>query len=94
MPPGHPLHGKDYGDVDAEVHGGLTYSGECAGKICHVAKEGEPEHVWWLGFDCAHYGDLSPGFTDGLGRDGVYRDMEFVTREVEQLAEQFQQQIG
>jgi len=70
-PPGHPLHGKDYGEVEAEVHGG-----------------------WWLGFDCAHYGDLSPGFTNGLRRDGVYRDMEFVTREVEQLAEQFQRQAA
>jgi len=57
--PGHPWHGIDYGQIDAEVHGGLTYANACAGHICHVPKPGEPDDVWWLGFDCIHAGDLS-----------------------------------
>lgn len=57
--PGHPWHGKDYGDVGPEVHGGLTYSERCAGEICHVPQSGESDDVWWLGFDCIHSGDLS-----------------------------------
>ena len=47
-------------DGHVKVHGGLTYSGRCRGKVCHVAAPGEPEDVWWFGFDCAHLGDLIP----------------------------------
>lgn len=76
VPPGHPWHGKSYGDalcghdgcyehhIDVDVHGGLTYAAPCDGNegegICHVPHEGEPADVWWLGFDCAHAWDISP----------------------------------
>lgn len=60
VPPGHPWHGKNYDDVDAQAHGGLTYSAACDGPICHVPAPGEPADVWWLGFDCAHFMDLVP----------------------------------
>lgn len=59
--PGHPWHRKEYGDIGVEVHGGLTYGQECQGHVCHVPKPGEPDDVWWLGFDCAHSGDIVPG---------------------------------
>lgn len=52
VPPGHPWHGKDHDDVDAEVHGGLTF----AEADEHCGKGG-PDDAWWLGFDCAHAGD-------------------------------------
>lgn len=63
----HPHFGKPYDDVDAEVHGGLTFStvghesykGEAYG-ICHVPLEGRTDRVYWFGFDCAHYMDMSP----------------------------------
>jgi hypothetical protein len=42
------------------VHGGLTYSGKCQGAICHMPKPGQPDNVWWFGFDCSHAGDLAP----------------------------------
>ena|SRR5437899_729099 len=61
VPPGHPLHGKGYDTPDVDVHGGLTYANRCSGPICHVAKPGEPEDVWWFGFDCGHAGDYQPG---------------------------------
>jgi hypothetical protein len=60
VPPGHPLHGKHYDTPDVNVHGGLTYADKCDGAVCHVPKPGEPDDVWWFGFDCAHGGDLSP----------------------------------
>jgi hypothetical protein len=47
--PGHPWHGKGYDDIDAEVHGGLTFSQ--ADKPCK--KEGL-DTAWWVGFDCGH----------------------------------------
>lgn len=43
-----------------QVHGGLTYSGECRGLICHKPKDGSKDKAWWFGFDCAHAGDASP----------------------------------
>lgn len=44
-----------------QVHGGVTYTDACQGELCHVPKPGEPDNVWWIGFDCAHSGDQVPG---------------------------------
>lgn len=60
VPPGHPLHGRGYSDIDVDVHGGLTYANPCGGPICHVPHPGEPDDVWWFGFDCAHAYDYMP----------------------------------
>ncbi len=100
VPPWHPFYKKDFGKLDLRVHGGLTYSAPCQGHICHVAGPGEPENVWWLGFDCAHGGDLSPRLeavtTEVLGyplpsyfyTSGfiTYRDVAYVKKEVNRLA--------
>lgn len=93
--PGHPLYGLPYDDCeDLDVHGGLTFSGACghgdeAKSICHVPGNGEPDTVWWFGFDCAHAYDLSPNprcRVFGLSKEEVYRDVVYVTAEVEKLA--------
>lgn len=61
VPPGHPWHGK-VEDIDADAHGGINFTSACEGDICHVPKPGEPDNVWWLGFDCGHIGrDRLPG---------------------------------
>jgi len=65
VPPGHPWHGKSDSDVhsmcdEINVNGGLTYANECSPPLCHVPEPGEPEHLWWLGFDCGHCNDVSP----------------------------------
>lgn len=94
VPPGHPWHGKGYDEVhdispDLQVHGGLTYAAECRGAVCHVPAPGEPEHLWWVGFDHAHAGDVSPAYSARYGHlsdDDVYRDMEYATAGVEALA--------
>lgn len=88
LPPGHRFYGR--ADAALDVHGGLTFGALCHGAICHVAQPGEPEHVWWLGFDCAHAGDLTPGlglFVDH-DREDIYRDLNWVKAEVESLAAQ------
>lgn len=76
VPPGHPWHGRDYNDVSADVHGGLTYSRKCDESIgiCHVPEPGEPEDVYWLGFDCAHSCDLVP---DSYKMSGEIRAKSF-----------------
>lgn len=89
LPPGHPHHGKSYDDLlweDYGVHGGLTFSNSCGGRICHVPEPGRPHNVWWLGFDCNHSCDLAP-HNYGWG-GGQYRSQKYVTNEVTKLAAQ------
>lgn len=96
--PGHPLHGRPYQELELEVHGGLTYAGSCAGHICHVPAPGEPDDVWWLGFDCGHAFDVSPGLDALVAqhagapriqfRYAHYRPLEYVMTEAEKLGEQ------
>ena len=101
LPPGHPLHGKPYQEVDdsVNVHGGLTFSDACqeGGYICHVPRPGEPSTVWWLGFDCNHSGDYDPcgralvttlGHMSSFRDHDAYRDLAYVRGEVESLAGQ------
>jgi len=74
------------------VHGGLTFSQEGDGKSWD-------KDLWWLGFDCAHAGDLVPGIRTLLDKEGhymrgrigiteVYRSISYVVKETEHLAEQ------
>ena len=102
--PGHPFFGLHYDDekVDVQVHGGLTFCGPCRENdkehgICHRPDPGEPDHVWWLGFDCNHAFDLAPGmvatlkkYAAGFGKfpRDEYRDLRYVTRECAELAKQ------
>ena len=90
VPPGHPWHGKDRGDVDMEIHGEFTYAGPCRGHVCHVPKDGESDDVWWLGFDCAHFGDFVPSafFVSPFSLTESYKDLYYVRRECQSLAEQ------
>ena len=84
--PGHPCHGTS-GD-GLEVHGGITYQGECSGAVCHVPAPGDPDDVWWLGFDAAHWRDLVPAMDEAIGTGGVYRNVAYMRGECESLAAQ------
>jgi hypothetical protein len=100
LPPGHPHHGNGYGNVPVDVHGGLTYANKCGGHICHVPAPGEPDDVWWLGFDCLHWGDVAPGMIAAHRRMGLpdsaessslgesYKPIGWVRHETERLAAQ------
>lgn len=95
---GHPWLGKDYDDIDAEVHGGLTYAGFCqegdeARTICHIPGPGEPGRLYWLGFDCGHAWDVSPGMDaryPDFFRDPTvtYKTVAYVKAECARLAAQ------
>lgn len=60
VPPEHPKYACGYSRVAVEVHGDLTYADKCTGHICHTPAPGDPDDVWWFGFDCAHGGDDYP----------------------------------
>lgn len=108
VPPGHPWHGKDWGSIDVEVHGGLTYAEKCNEWIgvCHVPAPGESDNFWWVGFDCAHWMDLNPvqeALRSQLNmpayerpeefRD-VYRTLAYVKAETEDLARQAKEAVA
>jgi hypothetical protein len=61
---------------DISVHGGLTYAGQAPFSDLH-----------WFGFDCSHSSDFAPGLSELRSR-GTYRDIKYVTEEVESLAKQ------
>ena len=115
VPPGHRLHGQPYETPDVGVHGGLTYADRCSGDICHTPRPGEPEDVWWFGFDCGHFSDFMPASharTRYLGPPfentdydharaaaaarfdvEVYRTLDYVRDETNQLAEYLANQM-
>ena len=86
-----PRSALDEAINDLEAHGGLTFADGCghgadeSKGICHVPGPGEPDDVWWFGFDCAHAGDLTPRCDAGRG---MYRDVAYVTGECASLAKQ------
>jgi hypothetical protein len=101
---GHPFFKKDGYDFDLDVHGGITFTNMCRpGKdeshgICHIPGPGEPDHVWWLGFDCGHCFDISPGLNARMRGYGVpdmggdldskYRSIAYVKSQTASLAKQ------
>ena len=102
VPPGHTAHGWDYDALcELKVHGGITYArgymGDPSRGVCHVPAEGEPDDVWWLGFDCGHCEDdnwmmvelreAHPVLAGGL-LGSVYRDVGYVRQECSRLAQQ------
>ncbi len=86
------IYEKEHLSIDRilDVHGGITYSGSTLADI--------ENGMWWLGFDCGHVGDYSPGiaatllktgYTDHLLRnDETYRDEDYVTAEILKLVTQ------
>lgn len=92
VPGGHPWHGK-HDSIDAEVHGGLTFSQ--ADKPCGKGDD----DAWWLGFDCAHSCDApDPELLkksgahefggDTLGKFGEVRSQEYAEAGCRSLCEQ------
>lgn len=96
--PGHPWHGKHYDDIEAEIHGGLTFSED--DEPCPL--DG-PDDGYWVGFDCAHAGDApDPSlpqtesirnvwpaiYGDVASHRGTVRTQEYAEAECRSLCEQ------
>lgn len=83
IPKSHPWYGVDYDNIQAEVHGGLTFA------------DAEAGGTWRIGFDCAHLYDAqdpSLPFSRGLevknSSHTTIKDTDFVKAECENLCEQ------
>lgn len=76
---------KEYQKLESfgfDVHGGITFSQLGDGG---TFKEG----FWWVGFDCAHLGDISPGsMLFSHSPSDTYKNIAFVKGQVEKLANQ------
>jgi len=73
-------------DIDINVHGGITYNGECFFLKEYFAWG----KLFTVGFDCAHAYDFIPGQKEFLrfNNTGDYRDLEYVCSQCEQMADQ------
>lgn len=91
VPYGHVWYGQSYNDTNVPqpgVHGGVTFTGRMP--------ETKGRAVWWVGFDCGHAGDMSPGILmklmdidfDTTGRLYLeeYRDIDYVRNQCNALA--------
>jgi hypothetical protein len=85
LPKNHVLYGKSFTEIkdkyDLIVHRGLTFS-DFFGD--------QQDDRWYIGFDCAHTGDLIPSMYtkfDELCKT-IYRDMEYVEEECKKLVDQ------
>ena len=79
-----------------ECHGGITFEGNLA-EIMPVQAGN------WIGFDCAHYGDLAPfykeklaalGFDFGVSYDEVRRDQKFIEDNCKQIIDQLENGVN
>lgn len=108
--PDHPWYGLrphecPAGDLD--VHGGVNFASKCIEPeegeltICHVVEDGEEDDVWWFGFDCGHFNDITPRMDADRRKYGGppldqhpepfrrwYRDRVYVQEQVTMLAMQ------
>lgn len=82
LPPGHPWYDVTLDELpdEAYAHSDLTFAGRCMSdarpmreRVCHTPRAGEPDAVYWIGFDCANHQQLVPALSDRLyTRDDVY----------------------
>ena len=97
----HPYFQKSYNLIehDIDVHGGLTFSDKCQKAVegvCHLVENNEDDNVWWFGFDCGHYQDVSPkmlsyGPIFKCQSGQTYKTIEYVREQVLELAKQLKE---
>lgn len=96
VPEGYKAWGAKLYDPRFDVHGGVTFSEESDTKSPYPVET--DAHVWWIGFDCGHSGDLAPLDWEKLNNllesdvyspfDGIERTLGYCETECEYLARQ------
>ena len=73
------LYEVEYDNIRIPCHGGLTFSGDMK----------EYPNTWFIGFDCAHSGDLCYYMLDyyNFSNNDIYRDMSYVESELREMVD-------
>lgn len=87
IPKFHELYQVEYTRIGIRVHCGLTYGRSGSEYVGHP-----DDGRWWLGFDCAHAEDLSPGFAEMApsvySSSCIYRNVEYVKKQIMRAVDQ------
>ena len=67
---------------EIQCHGGITFQGWRDFLITNG---------YYIGFDCAHYGDWMP--YDFIFYEGTYKDVDFVRNELEEIIKQVKEKL-
>ena len=78
LPEEHIWNGLHYDDIPIKCHGGLTFADT------HIAGLDK----FFVGFDCAHLGDISPGNKYDRHSNGTYKTLTYVMKELEDMYRQ------
>ena len=87
LPKDCELKNASYDDIGISVHGGLTFQGQL---------QGETKDRYFLGFDCAHGGDLIPAIhRHGIAshKDDTYKNMAYVEKEIKSMVDQLSEGV-
>lgn len=82
IPDNHKLDGMDYTSIEEKydwevpAHGGLTFSGKL-----------RDEEGQWIGFDCAHSGDVLPNSPIVHFEFETYKDMKYVESNLKKIVD-------
>lgn len=95
---GCPLFEKPQVEIDEalSMYGGCTYSGFKDEPETDQACFFKHKNIFWIGFDCWHFGDCMPEYMHLLkSRSKIYqsnyKNIQFVTDELKNLCEQLKE---
>jgi hypothetical protein len=105
VPPGHRWHGRTLDDLPEGLDSDVNFAEPCMDdadvprrdRVCHVPAPGEPDDVWWFGFDCGHAFEVKPheplskilgDFPNYGGFERTYRTLDYVRDRCARLASQ------
>ncbi|MEM7515319.1 MAG: hypothetical protein AAF368_00145 [Planctomycetota bacterium] len=95
IPEGHPLHGRDLesDDLGPDIHGGWTWARS------YLPNKKDASDGWWVGFDCAHSGDLQPGGRwrtkpTPFANNSTYKTLNFVKSELFRACAELEEALG
>lgn len=97
LPEGNKYYGVHYDEIDLNVHGGFTFAGSFSGERKSKCEDNN-NNLWWIGFDCGHYGDYIPSMEEmfnyidfdieGAIEEDIYRNIDYVKSQIYGIVEQ------
>ena len=87
IPENHKFYGKEYGDIDLEVYGGLTYSKD----YLYISNNQKIEG-WFIGWDYAHCDDYM-GYEEIIPEDLRTGGKKWTTQEIKEEVQEVCKQL-